>query len=445
MAAIICVNLFPGCATHIELDEKLIVQTVGIDCEEDEYTVTLQFFTQSTPSSDSGGNPPVYTISGKAKTLPEAVIRAEINSGRTVMFGECQMLILGKDLNGSRFCDTIEITMNQYESHPKIYIVASKDKASDVLAVKYKEGSVSNYTTKRIIESSSEQGRSSLPMLFTVMREFRTTLECGFLPQLEIVGGEKNGKSNEAQDNTSEAQDNKPNEKPKDSENSEKEAKTESPAQNADNANSKESGPESGNESGNESGESDMTEDGRSIAFAGGILLKRAKYLATVNQETSAGIQWLKSNGINSKIMVNKEDVKDGMRETKEMVVGLYNLKTTLRTKLDEDGNLVLKVNCKTKAEYIQDRVTAETLKEDEKIDELTEKAIVKKLDDAFREVVNVHSCDCLNLEAIFRREHYDVWESRVKDNPDNWEKMLSEAKAEITADVTVNRYGITW
>jgi spore germination protein KC len=163
-----------GCFPHTELSQRLIVQSLGFDYDKDKglFTVTVSFLpVSSEQGNESGGagGGSVATSSGKGLNLSGAIADTELNSGKKLMLGECRVLVLGEGMRNKSLFDIAGIFTNEYENHPKMLVVSSRGKASDIISMKHKDSDVSNQKISRLIEEASVQGLANKTTLFTML------------------------------------------------------------------------------------------------------------------------------------------------------------------------------------------------------------------------------------------------------------------------------------
>lgn len=190
-AAVISLTLC-GCVPHVELNEKAIVEAVGIDAEGGKYKVTLQYF--NTEGSGSSAlvdvsKPNVITVYGVGDTVVEALNDASLSCGRQLMFGINQLVLIGREATNDDLSDLLSFAKTYYQCHPKIKITAVDGKASDVLAIKYKEGASSPLNLSYVLRNSVTQGVMFNSTLITTMEDLKSETASAVLPLVTITEG----------------------------------------------------------------------------------------------------------------------------------------------------------------------------------------------------------------------------------------------------------------
>ena len=85
-----------GCARSIQLSEKLLVQGLGIDYENEQYTITLQTISSKETSSEKSSTPKkMKTVIAIGKTIKEASYNVVKQTGKEPLYSQTLLLILG--------------------------------------------------------------------------------------------------------------------------------------------------------------------------------------------------------------------------------------------------------------------------------------------------------------------------------------------------------------
>ena len=152
--------LLCGCVPHTELDKLAIAEAVGIDYENGEYTVTLQYF-----NTDASGGvtavdssaPNAVTAECGGKTIESALEGLSYKTGKEIMLGAVGVIVFGRDAVFA-LQDSLGFTASHYSGNFCSYITAADGKASDILAVKFKEGNASVEKIEAILRNAEKLG-----------------------------------------------------------------------------------------------------------------------------------------------------------------------------------------------------------------------------------------------------------------------------------------------
>lgn len=182
--------LLSGCVAHTELNEKAIIEAVGVDYEKGSYKVTLQYYNLSGSGSRTSidtSQPNVLVASGTGTDVYSALSQAEFTIGRELMLGINQMVIIGEEASKQRLSEVMGFATTYYQSHPRMLICAAEGKAEDVLKVKFVEGSVSTQKLKFILQNGQHSGCVVIPTVLDLYIALSEQQKALCLPLLTTV------------------------------------------------------------------------------------------------------------------------------------------------------------------------------------------------------------------------------------------------------------------
>lgn len=189
-----------GCAPHTELNEKAIVMAIGIDYEEDMYSVTFQYYS---PTGLGGrtlvdnSQPNVLTASGTGENVYGALEDASFRCGRELMLGVTQIIIIGEEAAKHSVDRVLDFTKSYFQSHPDMMITVAEGKAEEMLKVKFNEGIVSTEKLKFMLTNAEKSGIAELPSALSLFIALQTKQKSACLPRLRLID---DGKSDASQD-----------------------------------------------------------------------------------------------------------------------------------------------------------------------------------------------------------------------------------------------------
>lgn len=195
LAAVVLPLNLCGCMAHTELDKEAIIEAIGIDYEKEkgEYKVLAQYFnTDSEGGSTMVNNtePNVIVISGKGKTVSDALEDASYRSGKAFMLGITGVCVIGKEAAKQDIKPLLSFATSNYQSNPKMYVTVSEKKAEEVINVKFKEGSASVDKLENILKNGDKLGLCKPLMLFEVMKKLSQPTKSLVLPLFKVIDDE---------------------------------------------------------------------------------------------------------------------------------------------------------------------------------------------------------------------------------------------------------------
>ena len=129
-----------GCARSIQLSEKLLVQGLGIDYENEQYTITLQTISSKETSSEKSSTPKkMKTIAATGKTIKEASYNVVKQTGKEPLYSQTLLLILGNGAIKNGINNFVDFFIKHHEFSPDARVLITLTQAKKVLNLKDEE------------------------------------------------------------------------------------------------------------------------------------------------------------------------------------------------------------------------------------------------------------------------------------------------------------------
>lgn len=188
LALAVCLTA-TGCVPHTELNEKAVVEAVAIDYKDGQYEINLQYYNLSGSGSSTQidpSKPNVLIAKGSGINVYSALSNVEMNCGRELMLGINQTIIIGREALKQGLEGVLSFAKTYYQSHPNVLICTAEDKASDIIQVKFVEGSVSTQKLKFLFNNAGKLGIVYFPTVTEVFIGLCNREETLYLPMLKV-------------------------------------------------------------------------------------------------------------------------------------------------------------------------------------------------------------------------------------------------------------------
>ena len=189
LLALACCFIFGGCTKSIELSERALVQAIGIDKENGEYVVSIQYF-----SPENGGGqamldvskPNSYILTSRGRTLMEALAKAEQRQGKDIFYIHNRLLIIGKAAAEEGISYLTEYFSGNDDIKADVNVCISESKASDVVGAQPEQGILPADSIYKLLSSARKYGQTSQCELITVTRNLVEQNGDAVLPVVQI-------------------------------------------------------------------------------------------------------------------------------------------------------------------------------------------------------------------------------------------------------------------
>lgn len=193
----VCCLLFSGCIKIVNLQDRAIVQGVGVDYEDGQYLVTMQIF-----SSDGSGGQTIIdsskqnakVITCRGKTISEAVEDTSISQGKDFFLGHNRLVILGESARKFPLSESLSFFINTMDSRADVNVLLAEKSASEVLNADINQGILPALTIEKTIQNADDSGKISEVLLIDILRSLATEHQSALVPVIAVADDEAENK-----------------------------------------------------------------------------------------------------------------------------------------------------------------------------------------------------------------------------------------------------------
>ena len=136
-ALMLALVMLTGCVQSVKLNERGVVQTIGIDLNEDGfYRVTLQVReavgTSGAPNQPDESSKSIV-VEETGRTLTEVFTRASVTQGRQMFLGSVQIIVLGEETVAAGIDGILDFFNSNHQISPTTAIVVARGKAGELV------------------------------------------------------------------------------------------------------------------------------------------------------------------------------------------------------------------------------------------------------------------------------------------------------------------------
>ena len=123
-----------GIKKQNELHEKLTIQGIGIDLDNDKYKVTVQAYDYKNPEDKN--EPKIKILECTGETVSEALENLKSSTGLYPFYSQNKIIIFGSSLAKKGLKKSIDFFTRYYENRPSVKLRVAENEASEIIKSK---------------------------------------------------------------------------------------------------------------------------------------------------------------------------------------------------------------------------------------------------------------------------------------------------------------------
>ena len=193
-AIVLIMVLLSGCSNYtpfVRLEQRIMVQLIGIDIQDGVYSVTVQFSMGKTSDGGKTEND-LKTVTGTGDTVYSAIKQARAGIGKEFFFTHTQVLFLGEEVVKYNAIKAIEDYLLYCDEHSAALVAGVYGKAEDILNLTFKDEYSDKNKLLLVLENANNNGiYPAFPIYRTLMDAYSASGSF-FLPMIQEVQAEEN-------------------------------------------------------------------------------------------------------------------------------------------------------------------------------------------------------------------------------------------------------------
>lgn len=398
---ILTIPLFlTSCFKAEQLNERMLVQAVGIDLVEDEIEITLQVYAPATQggSGISATSDNAKIVKSKGGTITEAIQNAILMQGKTVFMGHNRVIVIGSELAKDGIISTLDYFSSNASSRHNINVIIANEKASDILTTKVNQGIVPAETLEKMITRANEIGVLKNVKLYELLSTLQNDFESATLPIIQL-----NKEDEDSQESGI------------------KQVNTESSLS------------EESRESTSKSTQDELDTVSTLKVYGTGII-QNGKLVNELTLEESRGLLFILNEIESSTFTVSTQDYKTAG-------VKVYESKSKI-TPTIEHGKIQFHLEITSQAQLGQRELVSNKKATESSIKQL-ENATALKIEEeckqVFQKAVLESKADIFEFGHIMWQRNPEIWNT----TKNNWNNIVNEIEFTVESKVIINRVGL--
>lgn len=152
-----------GCTNHRNSDigNRVVLQGIGVDYEENQYILTIQVFnlSQASPSGVETSENVTTLYTTRGRTVSEAINGIRQFVGKNPMFSHNRVLIVSEAAAEAGISNVLDYFIRDYSTRPSIDFAVTRGKAADILSADFGDATIPAEEIARMLESQSKKAR----------------------------------------------------------------------------------------------------------------------------------------------------------------------------------------------------------------------------------------------------------------------------------------------
>ena len=187
----------------IDVEKTSIVTAIAVDYENDEYLVTTQAAVPE--ATDTNTENQKAQLSGKGKTVGEALKDLADLSGWFPKLAFCNLIILGNELANDNVVNVLDYFAKTLRIQDSALVVLAEKNAKDLLSLSTPLDNISSFAMQKIIYKTSGFDRDVCPTnIKTFCAEHYSFASSAYMPLVKVVSADNGSSSGgQKQDNSS--------------------------------------------------------------------------------------------------------------------------------------------------------------------------------------------------------------------------------------------------
>lgn len=159
----IFICLFCGCNNSKQLNERMVIQGMGVDYENDQYVVTVMYMNTDESQQESANK----IAQGKGKTVTDAVTSIVDKNGLEPLYSHNSFILFGEKICKKGLKEPLEFFAGYYQCRPSVNLLVADRQAYKIIQLPELTVDVLD----SIAESPATTGRTSTTPMYMFMAE----------------------------------------------------------------------------------------------------------------------------------------------------------------------------------------------------------------------------------------------------------------------------------
>lgn len=184
-----------GCMRPVRINNRAIIEGIGVDIAGGEYVLTLQIFDSKGGGSQTAvdvgkQNSLIVTVNGDS--IAQALAGAELKQGKQIFYGQNKIIVLGEEAANAGLGEVLDFFGNNLQSRPNIDFIMAQGTAEEILTAKPAQSIMPALAIKSMLENSGANGKILRGQVMQAMTARETGMLGCYMPLARKTGEGEN-------------------------------------------------------------------------------------------------------------------------------------------------------------------------------------------------------------------------------------------------------------
>lgn len=176
----------------IELNDRLIIQAIGIDKTSDGYEVSIQGLDTEmhgggSENGKTGSITKNFLFSGK--NISEALAEIHSKTGLSPLYSQARIIIMGMSAAEENIGDALDFFLREYTTRSDIFIVVAENSAKELVCASFGENVVGATVMEEAVKSGKYTGRAVAVPLYKFVNFMLSDTDAAYCSVIKAADG----------------------------------------------------------------------------------------------------------------------------------------------------------------------------------------------------------------------------------------------------------------
>lgn len=174
----------------VELNSRLIIESIGIDSDAEMYDITIEgldCISADTGKSDLPAQKLTKCYFYRCATIGEAINKLRMQTGLIPLFSQTRVILIGRKTAETKLNEVLNFFMREYSTRIDILIAAAENNAKDIISADFGDGISAGRHLEEAINSYKYTGTSVYSPLYRIINASINKTDSPYCPLIGLA------------------------------------------------------------------------------------------------------------------------------------------------------------------------------------------------------------------------------------------------------------------